>query len=126
LRFEFEQYVVVVDRSSVPAQLNGAASKNLPVVFPLVVGVIKTIPPPGPISPTAHVPPRAHDLAPGLYVILETAVPVSPDTNPLTLTLVSKIDVAPVKLSAVGVSIKTVKVSALSITILIGILVEAP
>ena len=40
--------------SDPPFQLFGAASKYCPLELPLVAGVIKMIPPPGPISPTTH------------------------------------------------------------------------
>jgi hypothetical protein len=40
--------------SEPPFQLFGAASKNSPLELPLVAGVMKMIPPPGPISPTTH------------------------------------------------------------------------
>mgnify|MGYP006982804654 CR=1 FL=1 len=41
---------------SIPVPLHpaGAASKYLPVALPTVAGVINTIPPAGPTSPTAH------------------------------------------------------------------------
>ena len=42
--------------SAPPFQLLGAASKYCPLELPFVEGVMKMIPPPGPISPTAHVP----------------------------------------------------------------------
>ena len=38
-----------------PFHVPSAASKYLPVEFPLVDGVIKIFPPPGPVSPTAYV-----------------------------------------------------------------------
>lgn len=38
-----------------PFHVPRAASKYLPVEFPLVDGVMKIFPPPGPVSPTAYV-----------------------------------------------------------------------
>ena len=40
--------------SEPPFQLFGAASKYSPLELPLVAGVMKMIPPPGPISPATH------------------------------------------------------------------------
>ena len=43
-----------------PFQVTRAASKYIPVVLPLVEGVMNTTPPPGPTIPITHVPPLMH------------------------------------------------------------------
>ena len=52
--------------AAVPLQPTGAASKYLPVVFPVVDGVINTSPPPGPVWPIEQIPPAAQDAAEAL------------------------------------------------------------
>jgi hypothetical protein len=83
-------------KSLAPYQASGAASKNLPL--PLTVdGVMKTIPPPGPRSPIAQVPPIAHDAPDLVWVIVtEDAVAVSVFFNPENETEGVKLAVAPV------------------------------
>ena len=49
--------------AALPLHPDGAASKYLPVLFPTVVGVMKTKPPPGPVCPIEQSPPAAQDAA---------------------------------------------------------------
>ena len=69
--------------SAPPFQLFGAASKNSPLVLPLVAGVMKMIPPPGPISPTAHA--LEHGWAGATAGVADVKAPVPAELTAATL-----------------------------------------
>jgi hypothetical protein len=69
--------------SEPPFQLFGAASKYSPLELPLVEGVMKMIPPPGPISPTAHA--LEHGCAGVTAPVRDATAPVPPEFTAATL-----------------------------------------